>query len=229
MKESYPFFVSHYYKLDDSLLIKFSLLIKKKKTSKTLSIFWILYRKLATYYCVQSLSFDSLWPQKLQRTRLACPSSSPRVCSNSCPFSWWCHPTVSSSVVPFSCLQSCPASGSFPMCQLFISGGHSIGFQLQHQSFQWIFRTYFFMIDLFDLLALQGTLKSLFQHHSSKASVIWCSAFFIVQLSHPYMTTGKTIALTVWTFVVIVMPLLFNTLCRFVIAFLLRSKCLSVS
>ena len=81
-----------------------------------------------------------------------------------------------------------------------------------------------FRIDWFDLLAVQGTLKSLLQHHSSKASILQHSAFFMVQLSHPYMTTGKTIALTRWTFVSKVMSLLFNTLSRFVIAFLPRSK-----
>ena len=81
-----------------------------------------------------------------------------------------------------------------------------------------------FRMDWLDLLAVQGTLKSLLQHHSSKASILWCSAFFIVQLSHPYMTTGKTIALTRWTFVGKVMSLLFNTLSRWVITFLPRSK-----
>ena len=80
-----------------------------------------------------------------------------------------------------------------------------------------------------DLLAVQGTLKSLLQHHSSKASILWHSAFFIVQLSHPYMTIGKTMALTRWTFVSKVMPLFFNTLSRFVIAFLPRSKHLLIS
>ena len=86
-----------------------------------------------------------------------------------------------------------------------------------------------FRIDCFDLLAVQETLKSLLQHHSSKASMLRCSAFFTVQLSHPYMTTGKTIALTRWTFVGKVMSLLFNMLSRLVIAFLLRSKCLLIS
>ena len=81
-----------------------------------------------------------------------------------------------------------------------------------------------FMIDEFDLLAVQDTLKSLLQNHSSKASVLWCSAFFMVQLSHPYMTTGKIIALTRWTFIGKVMSLLFNMLSRLVIAFLPRSK-----
>ena len=86
-----------------------------------------------------------------------------------------------------------------------------------------------FRIDWFDILAVQGTLKSLLQHHSSKASILWCSAFFMVQLSHPYMTTGKAIALAIRTFVGKVMSLLFNMLSRFVIAFLPRSKCLLIS
>ena len=86
-----------------------------------------------------------------------------------------------------------------------------------------------FRMDWLDILAVQGTLKSLLQHHSSKASVLWHSAFFILQLSYPYMTTGKTIALTRWTFVGKVMSLLFNMLSRLVITFLPRSKCLSVS
>ena len=86
-----------------------------------------------------------------------------------------------------------------------------------------------FRMDWLDLLAVQGTLKSLLQHHSSKASFLWCSSFFTVQLSHPYMTTGKTIALTRWTFVGKVMSLLFNTLSRLVITFLPRSKHLLIS
>ena len=84
-------------------------------------------------------------------------------------------------------------------------------------------------MDWLDLLAVQGTLKSLLQHHSSKATILQCSAFFIVQLSHPYMTTGKTIAFTRQTFVGKVMSLLFNMLSRLVIAFLPRSKCLLIS
>ena len=86
-----------------------------------------------------------------------------------------------------------------------------------------------FRIDWLDLLAVQGTLESLFQHNSSKASILWCPAFFIVQLSHPYMTTGKTIALTRWTFVHKVMSLLFNMLSRLVVVFLLRSKHFKIS
>ena len=102
-------------------------------------------------------------------------------------------------------------------------------FRLQHQSFQWMFRTDSFSQDWLDLLAVQGTLKSLIQHHSSKASILWCWAFFIVQLSHLYTTSGKTIALTRWTFVGKVMSLLFNMLCRLVIAFPPRSKRLLIS
>ena len=86
-----------------------------------------------------------------------------------------------------------------------------------------------FMMDWLDLFAVQGTLKSLLQHHSSKASILRCSAFFMAQLSHPYMTAGKTIALTRWTFVDKVMSLLFNMLSRLVITFLLRSKLLLIS
>ena len=96
--------------------------------------------------------------------------------------------------------------------------------EFQHQAFQWILRIDFFKMDRLDLLAVQGALKSLLQNHSSKASIFHCSAFFTVQLSHPYMTTGKTIALTRWTFVGKIMSLLFNKLSRLVIAFLPRSK-----
>ena len=100
--------------------------------------------------------------------------------------------------------------------------------QLQHQSFQWIWVLISFRMDWLDLLAVQGTLKNLLQHHSSKASILQRSAFFMVQLSHPYMTTGKTIALTKWTFVGKVMSLLFNMLSRFLIA-LPRNKYLLIS
>ena len=102
-------------------------------------------------------------------------------------------------------------------------------FQLQHQSFQWTPGLISFRMDWLDLLAVQGTLKSLLQHYNLKASILWHSVFFMVQFSHPYMTTGKTIALTIQTFVDKVMSLLFNTLSRFVIAFLQRSKCLLIS
>ena len=101
-------------------------------------------------------------------------------------------------------------------------------FQLQHQSFQWIFRVDFLWIDWFDFLEVQGTLKSLLQHQSLKALFLQCSAFIMVQLSHPYITTEKTIALTIWNLVSKVMSLFFNTLSRFVIAFPPRRKCLLI-
>ena len=174
-----------------------------------------------------SVVSNSLWPHGLQHTRPPCPSPTPRACSNSCPSSQWCLPTISSSVIPFStCLQSFPASGSFPVSQFFTSGGQSFCFSISpsnEYSGLISFRT-----DWLDLLAVQGALKSLLQHHSSKALILQCSAFFRVQLSHPYMTTGKTIALTRWTFVDKVMSLLFNKLSRLVITFLFdlfHSKC----
>ena len=115
----------------------------------------------------------------------------------------------------------------------WVSSSHQVAkvleFQFQHQSFHWTLRTDSFRMDWLDLLAVTGTLKSLLQHHSSKASILWCSAFFIVQLSHPYMTTGKTIALTRRTFFGKVMSLLFNMLSRLVISFLPRSKHLLIS
>ena len=159
------------------------------------------------------------------------PSLTPGVYSNSCPLSWWCHPTISSSVVPFSShLQSFPASGSFPMSQFFPSGGQSIGASASASLLPVNIPDWFsFRMDWLDLLAVQGILKSLLQHHSSKASILQCSAFFIPQLSHLYMTTGKTIALTRWTFVSKVMSLLFSMLSRLVIAFLPRSKHLLIS
>ena len=168
-----------------------------------------------------SVVSDSLQSHELQHIKLPCPSPTPRACSNSCPLSQWCHPTISSPVIPFSsCLQSFPESGSFPMSQIFTSGGQSGSFGFSISPSNDYSELISFMIVWFDLLAVQGTLKSLLQHHSSKASILWHSAFFIFQLSHPYMTTGKTIALTRQTFDSKVIPLLFNMLSRFVIAFL---------
>ena len=124
--------------------------------------------------------------------------------------------------MPFSShLQSFPASGSFHMSHQVAK---VLEFQLQHHSFQRTPRTISFRMDWLDLLEVQETLKSLLQHHSSNASILQCSAFFIVQLSHPYTTTGKTIALTRRTFVDKVMSLLFNMLSRLVIIFLPRSE-----
>ena len=141
---------------------------------------------------------DSLQPHELQHARPPCPSPTPRVHPNPCPLSRWCHPTISSSVVP----------SIFPSVRVFSnesalhirwprywSCSFSISLSNEYS------RLISFRVDWLDLLAVQGTLQSLLQHHSSKASILWCSAFFVVQLSHPYMTTGKTIALTRRTFV----------------------------
>ena len=135
---------------------------------------------------------------------------------NSCPLFWWCHPIISSSVVPFSsCLQSLPASRSLPMSQLFISGDQSIGVSASISPSNEYSELISFKIYWFDLLAVQGTLNSLLQHHNLKATILQSSAFFMVQFSYPYMTTGKAIALTIWTFVGKVMSLLFSILSRF--------------
>ena len=140
-----------------------------------------------------SVMSDSLWPHGLQHARPACPSPTPEVYSNSCPSSQWCHPAISSSVGPFSsCPQSFQASGSFSVSQFFASGGPSIkSFSSSISLSSEYSGLISSRIDWLDLLEVRGTLKSLLQHHSSKASILQCSAFFIVQLSHPYMTTGK--------------------------------------
>ena len=166
---------------------------------------------------------DSLRPYGLKHTRPPCPSATPRVYPNSCPVSWWCHPTVSSSVVP-----SLPAL-IFPSIRVFsnesvlhIRWPKYWSFSFNISPSNECSRLISFRMDWVDLLAVQGTLKSLFQHHSSNVSILRRSAFFIVQLSHPYMTTGKTTALTRRIFVGKVMSLLFNMLFRLVITFLPR-------
>ena len=126
-----------------------------------------------------------LQPHGLQHTGPPCPSPVSGICSNSCPLSWWCHPVISSSVVPFSsCPQSFPASGSFQMSQVFASGGQNIRVSastsvLPMNTQDWS------ALGWTGWISLQSkTLKNLLQHHSSKAPILWCSAFFIVQLSH---------------------------------------------
>ena len=150
-----------------------------------------------TFCCCCSViqSCSTLWPHGLQLARLPCPSRSPRACSNSCPLTRWCHPTISSFVISFSsCPQSFPASGSFPVNQLFSSEKilkyWSFSFNISPSNEQPGLIS--LRMDCLDLIAVQGTVKSLLQHHSSKASILQRSAFFIVQLSYPYMTTGKT-------------------------------------
>ena len=175
-----------------------------------------------------SVMSDFLWPHGLQHSRLPCPSPTPGAHSDSCPSSQWCHPAISSSVVPFSsCLQSFPTPGFFSNeSVLCIRWPKYCSFSFSISSSNEYSGLISFRIDWLELLAVQETLKSLVQHHSSKASVLQHSAFFIVQLSHPYTTTGKTIALTRRIFVGKVMSLLFNLLSRLVITFLTRSKCL---
>ena len=175
-----------------------------------------------------SVVTNSLQPHGLQHTRLPCPSPTPRVCSNSIPLSQWCHPTISSSIVPFSsCLQSFPASGYIQMSQFFTSGGQTIrdSASLPPMNIQdWS------PLGWTGWISWQSKgLKSLLQHHSSKATIRRCSAFFTAQHSHPYMTTGKTIALTRQTFVGKVKSLLLNILSRLVITFLPRSRHLLIS
>ena len=164
---------------------------------------------------------DSLQPYGLQHTSLPCPSPTPRAYSNSCLLHWWCHST--NHLILCHPLLFLPSV--FPSIKVFSKESVLRIRWPKYWSFSFSISTFnkysgliFFGMDWLDLLAIQGTLKSLLQHHSSKASILQHSAYFIVQLSHPYMTTEKTIALTRWTFVGKVMSLPFNMLSRFVIA-----------
>jgi len=173
---------------------------------------------------------NTLRPHEPQHARPPCPSPTPGVHSNSCPSSWWWHPAISSPVVPFS---SCPQSSQHQGLFQWVNSLHEVP---KYWSFSFSIipskehpGLISYRMDWLDLLAVQGTLKSLLQHHSWKASILWRLAFCIVQLSHPHMTTGKTIALTRRTFVGKVMPLLFNMLSKLVKAFLPRNKCILIS
>ena len=184
-------------------------------------------------YSVQfshSVVSDSLQPHESQHARPPCPSPTPGVYSNPCPLSRWCHPAILSSVIPFSsCPPPFPASGSFQMSELFTSSGQSIGVSASTSDLPMNTQNWS-PLGWTGWISLQSKgLSRVLQHHSSKASILWCSAFFIVQLSHPYMTTEKTIALARWTFVDKVMSLLLNMLSRLVITFLPRSKRLLIS
>ena len=148
-----------------------------------------------------SVMSSSLQLHGLQNARLPCPSPSPTAYSSSRPLSQWCHPTISTFVILFSCHQSFPSINIFSnelalriRWPRFWSFGFSISPSSEYSGLISL------RIDWFHLLAVQGTLKSLLQHHSSKTSILQHSAFFMVQLSHPYMTTGKTITLSIWTF-----------------------------
>ena len=190
---------------------------------------------LIQFSSVQSLScvrlFVTPWTAAHQAS---CSSPTPGVYSNSCPLSRWWHPTISSSVFPFSsCLQSIPASESFPMSQFFASGGQSIGLSVSTSGIPMNIQDWF-PLGLTALISLQSKgLSKVFSNTTvQKHQFFKCSAFFMVQLSHPYMTAGKTMGFIIQTFVCRVISLLFNVLfviIRFVTAFLSRSKRLFIS
>ena len=178
---------------------------------------------LCKLFFSHSIVSNSLQPHELQHARLPCPSLSLGVCSNSCP-------TILSRVVPFSSLSIFPSIRFFSNeSAVPIRWPEYWNFSFSVSPSSEYSGLISFRIDYFDFLVVQGTLKGLHQHHSSKASVARLSPFFMVHFSHPYMTTGKTIALTIWIFVSKVMSLLFNMLSRFTIAFLPRSKHLLIS
>ena len=176
---------------------------------------------------------DSLQPHEPQHTRPPCPSPTPRAYPNS--WVWWVEP-----VMPYNHLILCHLllllPSIFPSIRVFSNDSALHIRWPKYWSFSFNISPsnehpglVSFRMDWLNLLAVRGTLKSLLQHHTSKASILWHSAFFIVQLSHPFMTTRKTIALTRWTFNVKVISLPFNMLSRFAITFLPRSKCLLIS
>ena len=188
-------------------------------------------RKRQVQFSSVSQSCPTLQPHGLQHARPPCPSPTPRVYSNLYPLSWWCHPTISSSVIPFS-LCPLPLShyqGFFNESVLCIRWPKYWSFNFSISSSNEYSGLISFRMGWLDLLAVQGTLNSLLQHHESKASILWHSAFFIVQLSQLHMTTGKTIVAARWTFVGKVMSLLFNMLSKLFITFLPRSKRLLIS
>ena len=150
--------------------------------------------KVATVQFSRSVVSNSLRPHESQHARPPCPSPSPGVYADSRPLNQWCHPAISASAVPFSsCPKSLPASESFPRTQLLAWGGQSTGVSASASVLPMNIQGCFplGLTDLIFLESLQGTLKSLLQHHTSKASILLHSAFFIVQLSYPHMTTGK--------------------------------------
>ena len=172
----------------------------------------------------RSVMSDSFQPHGLQHTRPSCPSPTPGAYSDSCPLNQWCHPTILSSVVPFSCLQSFPASGSFQMSQFFASGGQRFGGSasasvLPMNIQDWFPSGWTVWISFWTRDSQESSPAPQF-----KTSILRRSAFFIVQLSHPYMTSGKAIALNRWTFVGKEISLFFNMLSRFVITFLLGAR-----
>ena len=179
---------------DESILLQYGRYISSPHVHIYTSYHPILFSSVQFSHSVIS---DSLWPHGLQHARIPCPSPTPGACSNSCPSRQWCHPTISSLCCPFLLLPSI-----FPSIRVFSSEST---LHMRWPKY-WSFSASIspsneysglisFRMDWLDLLAVQGTLKSLLQHHSSKTSVLRHSGFFVLQLSHPYMTTGKTVAL----------------------------------
>ena len=169
-------------------------------------------------------------PHWLQHTRPPCPSSTPRVYSNSCPLSWWCHPTISSSVIPFSsCLPSFPASWSFQMSQFFTTGGQSIEVSASASVLPMNIQDWFPLGWMGWISLWSKGLVRVFSNTTVQKHQFFSTQLSLQSNSHPYMTTGKTIALNRWTFVSKVMSLLFNVLSSLVITFLPRSKRLLIS
>ena len=163
---------------------------------------------------------DSLQPLGLQHARLFCPPLSSGVCSNSSPLSQWCYLTI------IFCHSLLLLHSVFPSIRVFSNESPLWVRWPKYWSFSFNSspsHLISFRMDWFDLLVVQGTLSVFSQHHNSNSSIFWCSVFFIVHLWHSYMTTGKTIALTIWTTVGKVMSLLFNILSSFIIAFLARN------
>ena len=180
---------------------------------------------LCSYVCSVPKLCLTLQPHGLQHARFPCHSLSPAICSHSYPLSRWCCLTISFSVIPFSCSQSFPATGPLPMNWLFASGGQSIRASASSSVLSSEYSGLIsFRMSWFEILAVQETLESSPAPQFESIYILQHSAFFIVQFSHLYMTTGKTIALTIWTLVSKMIYLLFNTLSRFIIAFLLRSQ-----
>ena len=177
------------------------------------------------YCCCSPAKFvlNSLQPHGLQHARLPGPSLFLRVCSNSCPLNQWCYLTISAAASFSFCLRSFSAAGFFSASQWVIRWPKYCSFSFSISSSNEYSGLISLRID-FNFLAVQGTLKSLLQYHNLKASILQHSAFFMVQLSYPYMTSGKITALTMWTLVSKVMFLLFNIPSTSVIAFLPRSK-----
>ena len=178
----------------------------------------------------RSVVSDLLWPHELQRARPPCPSSTPGIYPNSRPLSRWCHPTISSSVIPFSSYpQSFPTSGSFPMSVLCIRWPKYWNFSFSISSSNEYPGLISFRMETGWISLLSKALSRVFSNITVQKHQFFGTQLSLVQLSHPYMTTGKNIALTIWTFVGKVMSLLFNVLSRLVITFLPRSKRLLIS